>query len=109
MGMEKGPLHMTADDHIAIGSGPAKLLIDNPGKCRADFLDRDQLSKWLSEQRGSLDWEIESSEIPKTVKVNLLREHTADLKYLEMTGRLPDEYRKDIARYESVLASIHPP
>jgi hypothetical protein len=49
-----GPLGVTADDHLAIGSTPNQRLINNPGKTLGEIMSAEEINDWLTAAKGEI-------------------------------------------------------
>ena len=93
-----GPLGLTADDHIAIGSTPSAELTENPGKTRSDLMDNEDILSWLREQMARIE-ELSADEYRENNAAQSLlsmskQDLRSTLKYLEGLDRLPKEFRE---------------
>jgi hypothetical protein len=98
-----GPLSATSEDHAAIGSTPPKILLENPGKNKAELMSDSEILFWLDENIGQYKnffSATESSPFIESYLPSLRSELNATLEYLKTIDRLPDEYKEyDIDRY----------
>jgi len=88
----KPSLLRTAQDHRAEGSGPPKILVENPDKCRAELFNDDQLLAYLRENQNAVE-KIKKKQMGLEY---FIETYQADLKYLDSVNRLPEEFKKDL-------------
>ena len=91
-----GSLGVTAEDHLAIGSTPPKILNENPEKTELDIMSDEDIKKRLSEKRCELEIfskeEYLANSFAQSYLSALKKDIKATLKFLMSKNRLPKEF-----------------
>lgn len=94
---------MTAQDHRDIGSTPPSILSDNEGKCRAEIFDDSQLNDYLGKQTKGIESILAMDNEVRKNFLGFIERHVADLEYLASVGKLPPEYKTNMASYTAAI------
>ncbi len=88
--MQLAPLLQNAEYHRGIGGTPPDILVRNPGKCRAELFDDQQLLDYLRTEYGGI---LKFYRDPKDNTERMFAERfLLDLRYLDSVKRLPKEF-----------------
>ncbi len=86
---EKGPLGVTLEDHRGIRSTPPELLVNNPGKTKAELFSEAEIKEYLS---GEINFIQNNKENFKEICEDFNERLKITVKYLESINKLPLEF-----------------
>lgn len=90
-----GPLGVTADDHLVIGSTPNERLINNPGKTLGELMSADEVNTWLEGTKGEIkkysSEEYQKNSFIQSMLIRLKSDWQLSEQYLLSMNRLPSE------------------
>lgn len=97
MSRNKANLEMTANDHLAIGSTPSRILKENPGKTLAETMDDQEIQRFILDEINTVSEMHEEAKDGKEVAINVFKVVLDEflipnIQYLRSIGRLPKEF-----------------
>ena len=93
---QKAGLAMTAEDHLAMGSTPLQVLIDNPGKTWIETMSDAELREFIMKQVADTTEQYERAKTgdkfeSRVLEIQLSNFLAPNIAYLREIGRLPTE------------------
>ena len=102
----KAGLAKSANDHRAIGSTPPSILLEDPDRTHASFLNDVELSAWMGDEVDGCRAVVDAAKAGNASakgQLRLLLDHylRPDFEYLRSIGRLPPEFvGLDLSEFE---------
>lgn len=90
-----GPLGVTADDHLTIGSTPPKKLEENPDRTLGELMTEEEIVDWIKELEKQIaefsQEKYKNNSFVKSSLPKLIEDLNLGKKYLTSIGKLPAE------------------